>query len=204
MKAAIVRDFNHPPEFGNTDEPQVAQDELLITVRAAALSQLARAHAAGKHYSSPKSVPFVAGVDGVGELTDGTVVYFAFARAPYGAMAERTVVPRDHCVPVPKNTNLLNAAGAANPGMSSWAALTRRAHLRSGEAVLINGATGISGRLAIKVARHLGANPIVATGRNAETISSLVGLGADDIIPLDGTREETARRLRTAIEDHDV
>jgi NADPH:quinone reductase-like Zn-dependent oxidoreductase len=119
-------------------------------------------------------------------------------------MAERTVVPRDHCVPVPKNTNLLNAAGAANPGMSSWAALTRRAHIRSGEAVLINGATGISGRLAIKVARHLGASTIVATGRNAETISSLTGLGADDTIPLDGTREETVRPLRAAIEDHDI
>jgi NADPH:quinone reductase-like Zn-dependent oxidoreductase len=204
MKAAIVRDFNRSPEFGNTDEPQVAQDELLIRVRAAALSQLARAHAAGKHYSSPKSVPFVAGIDGVGELADGTVVYFAFARAPYGAMAERTVVPRGHCIPIPNHTNLLNAAGAANPGMSSWAALTRRAEIRSGEAVLINGATGISGRLAVKVARHLGASRIVATGRNAETILSLTDLGADHTIPLDGIPEETVRRLRAAIEDHDI
>ncbi len=60
-----------------------------------------------------------------------------------------------------------DGSGACNPGMSSWAAFTERARLKPGETVLVNGATGASGRLAVQIARHLGAGRVIATGRNS-------------------------------------
>ena len=88
-------------------------------------------------------------------------------------------------MPVPDDVDDVTAAAIGNPGMSSWAALTERAHFQRGENVLINGATGVSGRLAIQIARHLGANKVIVTGRNATSIEGLAALGADVLIPLD-------------------
>jgi NADPH:quinone reductase-like Zn-dependent oxidoreductase len=87
-------------------------------------------------------------------------------------------------VPLPEELDDVTAAAIANPGMSSWAAYVERAKLKAGETVLINGATGTAGRLAIQVAKHLGARKIITTGRNVEILRSLVGLGADVTIPL--------------------
>ena len=130
------------------------------------------------------------GADGVGQLEDGTRVYFAFPRAPVGAMAERVAVRGDLTIPLPANLDDITAAALANPGMSSWAALTERCDFRPGESVLINGATGASGRLAVQIARHLGAGRIVATGRRAQMASALTALGADAFIPLEQPRED--------------
>ena len=90
MKAAIVHAFDQPPRYGEFEAQPAAAGEVLVRVRAAALSQLVRAQASGKHYSSPRSLPAVPGVDGVGLLEDGTRVYFAFPRAPHGAGAVRS------------------------------------------------------------------------------------------------------------------
>lgn len=88
-------------------------------------------------------------------------------------MAEMTLVTPKSIVPLPATLNLSMAAAIGNPGMSSWTALTRRAQLRKGETVLINGATGTSGGLAVRIARHLGAGKIIATGRNTEVLAKL-------------------------------
>ncbi|TIH77219.1 zinc-binding alcohol dehydrogenase family protein, partial [Klebsiella pneumoniae] len=69
----------------------------------------------------------------------------------------------------------------ANPGMSAWASLVTRAQLQAGETVLINGATGSAGQLAVQIARYLGAKKIIATGRNAQTLAAL---DADECIKL--------------------
>ena len=74
------------------------------------------------------------------------------------------------CLPVPDDLDDVTAAAIANPGMSSWAALVERARLTAGETVLVNGATGTAGRLAVQIARHLGAKKVIATGRNPETL----------------------------------
>jgi len=78
----------------------------------------------------------------------------------------------------------VTAAAIANPGMSSWAAFKERAKLTAGESVLINGATGTAGRLAVQIAKYMGARRVVATGRNAEALNTLSRLGADVTIPL--------------------
>ena len=181
MKAAVVTGPGRTPDFTDFPEPVATAGEIVVTVAAAALSPLARARASGTHYSSGGAFPFVAGVDGVGTTADGGRVYFLLPGVPHGAMAERTVVAASQVIPLPDDLDDVTAATIANPGMSSWAALTRRAALRSGETVLVNGATGASGRLAVKIARYLGAAKVVATGRNATVLARL---GADVTIAL--------------------
>jgi NADPH:quinone reductase-like Zn-dependent oxidoreductase len=181
MKAAIVHGAGQAPVFGDFAEPQAGPGEQRIAVKASALSQLTRARASGTHYSSSGGFPFVAGVDGTGTLDDGRRVYFVLPRAPFGAMAEASVAAVAHCLALPDALDDVTAAAIANPGMSSWAALTERARFVAGETVLINGATGASGQLAVQIARHMGAARIIATGRNRDV---LAGLGADATIVL--------------------
>ncbi|MEE1926552.1 zinc-binding alcohol dehydrogenase family protein [Pseudomonas sp. 148P] len=204
MKAAIVHAFDQPPRYGDIEAPTAAPGEVLVRVRAAALSQLVRAQASGKHYSSGKQLPLVPGADGVGLLEDGTRVYFCFPRAPIGAMAEIVAVDARNCVPVPDEVDDLTAAAIANPGMSSWAALQERARFQAGERVLVNGAAGASGRLAIQVAKHLGASHVVATARNAAVEAELRGLGADDFICLDQPVEQLTAVFREEIKGRGI
>ncbi|HEY8997958.1 MAG TPA: zinc-binding alcohol dehydrogenase family protein [Edaphobacter sp.] len=199
MRAAFVSTYGQPPRLEEYAEPVAGADEVVVKVKAAGLSQLVRAIVAGKHYSSPKEPGFIAGTDGVGTLEDGTPVYFAFPRAPFGTMAEKTVVLRSHVAALPAGLDMVNAAAAANPGSSSWAALTRRAKFVKGESVLINGATGVSGRLAIQIAKHLGAKTVVATGRNERSIAPLKELGADVTLPLEGEPEVVRKRFFEAM-----
>ncbi|TAL94284.1 MAG: zinc-binding alcohol dehydrogenase family protein [Paraburkholderia sp.] len=204
MKAAVVHDFNASPRYGDFADPVAEPGETLVQVRAAALSQLVKSQASGRHYSSGKTLPLVPGVDGVGLLPDGRRVYFAFPRGPFGAMAHTTVVKTAYCVPVPDDVDDVTAAAIGNPGMSSWAALTERAHFQRGENVLINGATGVSGRLAIQIARHLGANKVIVTGRNAKSIEGLAALGADVLIPLDAPAGALTETFRDTLRSHRV
>jgi len=184
MKAAIVRAAGRTPVYGDFAEPTPAPGENRIAVTAAALSPLARSRAAGAHYSVSGAFPAVVGVDGVGRLDDGRRVYFLLPRPPWGAMAERAVAPVAHCAPAPDGLDDVTAAAIANPGMSSWAAFKERAKLKAGETVLINGATGAAGRLAVQIAKHLGAKRVIATGRNPDALRALAALGADAAIPL--------------------
>jgi NADPH:quinone reductase-like Zn-dependent oxidoreductase len=184
MKAAIVRGPGQTRVYGDFAEPKPAPGESRIRVRAAALSPLARGRASGAHYSASHQFPFIAGVDGVGRLDDGGRVYFLMPRAPYGAMAEETVVPSAQRLPVPDGLDDVTAAAIANPAMSSCAALTERAGLEAGETVLVNGATGAAGLLAVQIAKHLGAAKVFATGRNPEALRAAADLGADMTIPL--------------------
>lgn len=196
MKAAVVRGMGQTPVYGDFPEPEPAPSagESRITVTAAALTQVTKSRASGAHYSSSGQFPFVAGIDGVGRLDDGRRVYFVLPRAPYGGMGEKTVASSADCVAIPDDLDDVTAAAIANPGLSSWAAYTERARLRAGETVLVNGATGTAGRLAVQIAKHLGAKKVIATGRNIESLRSVMALGADITIVLgedEGALEES-------------
>jgi NADPH:quinone reductase-like Zn-dependent oxidoreductase len=186
MKAAIVREAGKTPVYGDFTGPQPSANDTSIAVTAAAISHVVKSRASGTHYSSSGQFPFVVGIDGVGRLDDGSRVYFVMPNAPYGSMAQRAVVPSAQCVALPDELDDVTAAAIANPGMSSWAAYTERAKLKSGETVLVNGATGTAGRLAVQIARHLGAKKVIATGRNADALSAVADLGADVTIALVG------------------
>src|SRR5699024_5095204 len=107
-----------------------------------------------------------------------------------------------HIVPIPNESDDITAAAIANPGMSSWAAWIERAKFQPNETVLVNGATGISVRLAVQIAKNLGANKAIATGRNKQDSEKSKELGADEIISfqLDGTNEAGAERFGEALE----
>ena len=184
MKAAVVLGAGQSPLYGDMSEPLPSAGESRVSVTAAAISHVVKSRASGTHYSSSQQFPFGVGIDGVGRLDDGRRVYFVLPRAPYGSMAERTVVRPTQCVPLPDDLDDVTAAAIANPGMSSWAAYRERARLKPGETVLVNGASGTSGRLAVQIARHLGAKKVIATARNADALESIAALGADVTIPL--------------------
>ncbi len=183
MKAAIVKGPGKTPVYGDFAEPTAKEGHELITVKASALSHFSKSRASGAHYSSETAFPAVAGSDGVGLTQDGRRVYFALPHAPCGAMAEKTLVSWEHIIELPDNLDDITAAAIANPGMSAWCALEQRAHLMPGETVLINGATGTAGRLAVQLAKYLGACKVIATGRNETELEEVKSLGADVVIP---------------------
>jgi NADPH:quinone reductase-like Zn-dependent oxidoreductase len=185
MNAAVLRTINQPPRFEQFPEPVAEENEVVVHVRAAALKPIDKQMASGSHYAAYCKLPVVCGIDGVGCLNDGTRVFFGGPRPPYGSMAERTVVSRSRCFPIPDNVSDDVAAAAVNPGLSAWGALVWRAQLAPGETVLILGATGVTGKLAIQTAKLLGAGRVIAAGRNEQILDTLHALGADTTIHLD-------------------
>ncbi|MGV1952182.1 quinone oxidoreductase family protein [Agrobacterium vitis] len=201
MKAAVVYGAKQTPLYGDFEEPVAQTGETLVTVSAAALSHLVKSRASGTHYSSSGIFPFITGIDGVGRRENGERVYFALPKAPFGSMAERTVVASVQCLAVPDDLDDITAAAIVNPGMSSWMAYRERAKLNAGETVLINGATGIAGRLAVQIAKHLGAKKVIATGRNPQALQSLSALGADVTISLLQDEEALAASFKAQFAD---
>ena len=185
MNAAVVHSFDAPPCYTTFAEPVPVEGEKLVNVTATGLHPIVKALAKGTHYGSSGQLPFVAGVDGVGKLEDGTRVYFGISRSPFGTFSERALASGFMCLPLPEGVDDVTAAGIANPAMSSWAALTARAKFVSGESVLILGATGVAGQLAIQIAKRLGARRVVAVGRNPIALERLEALGADAVISLE-------------------
>ena len=201
MNAAVVYAFDAPPRYTSFAEPVAADGEVVVDVIAAGLHPIVKALASGSHYGSTGTLPFIPGVDGVGRQQDGTQIYFGISRSPFGTFSERALAARRMCIPVPENLDAVTVAGMANPGMSSWVALTRRAAFVAGENLLILGATGIAGQLAVQVAKHLGAQRIVAMGRNREVLETLKDLGADAVIPLDQEHDALVSRIRREWEE---
>jgi NADPH:quinone reductase-like Zn-dependent oxidoreductase len=185
MNAAVLHAFDKPPRFEQFSEPIAEENEVIVHIRAAALKPIDKQMASGSHYAGFRELPVVCGMDGVGMLDDGTRVFFASSRPPFGGMAERTVVSPSHCFPLPANIDDEVAAAIVNPGLSAWGALTWRAQLTPGETVLILGATGVTGKLAIQTAKLLGAGRVIAAGRNESVLNTLHDLGADTIIRID-------------------
>ncbi len=184
MKAAVLHELGKAPRCEEFAEPTAGADEAIVRVLAASIKPVDRQLASGSHYASPRELPVVCGVDGVGQLADGVRVFFGGPRRPYGAMAERTVVPAAFCFAVPSSVDDATAAALPNPAVSALLSLNHRAKLASGETVLILGATGVTGTVAVQIAKLLGAGRVVAAGRNPEALSKFRGLGADATIQL--------------------
>jgi NADPH:quinone reductase-like Zn-dependent oxidoreductase len=190
MKAAVVNTFGVPPAFETFRDPEAGEGETVITVEAAALSPIVKSLAAGRHYTSAATAGFVPGVDGVGRDQDGERVYFLFPKAPFGSMGERALAFKAMTVPVPEVLASDAAAAIVTGALASWVALSRRAKLVGGETVLILGATGSSGSMAIQTARHFGAKKIIAVGRNP---AKLDRIEADVKIALDESADAALR-----------
>jgi NADPH:quinone reductase-like Zn-dependent oxidoreductase len=186
MHAAVLHTIGTVPQYEEFPEPVIGDKdrEVLVHVHAASLKPVDKQIASGSHYASSGELPRVCGLDGVGHLDDGQRVFFGGPRPPHGAMAQRTVVPRAFTFPIPENVNDETAAALPNPGISAWLSLAYTAKLVRGENVLVLGATGVTGKLAIKIAKLLGAARVVAAGRDEQALNTLHHLGADATISL--------------------
>lgn len=192
MKAAVIRNKGTLPTIAEIDEPiQRTEDDLILTVKASALTMVSKAVSLGSHYSSRNSFPKVAGMEGVGESKNGERFYFNGSKGMYGALAEKTLVDKNRTVKIPDELDIVTAAAIANPGMSSYAALVYRAKITKDDVVLINGATGTAGTLAVKMAYALGAKKVIATGRNKEALKNA---GADDYLSSSDYQDDQQRQ----------
>ena len=205
MKAAVVSAFGVPPRYGDYPDPAAAGDsELVVGVLAAGLHPRVRSQADGSHYTSSGGLPLVPGIDGVGRGPDGLLRYFVLPDTTLGAMAERTIVDIRRSVVLPAGSDPVTVAAAMNPAMSSWVALRQRVRFQAGQNVLVLGATGNAGQMAVQVAKLLGANRIVAAGRNAARLAALPAAGATGTVSLEGEPGVVATELGRAAADADV
>lgn len=187
MKAAVLHRFGKAPRYEDFPDPTPEAGETLIQVKAVALENIDRALARGSHFATKQFLPHlpaIVGLDGIGALEDGRLIGFGGMKSPYGAMAERAVIPGQQFVPIPDSVDAAVAAAVPGSALTALFPLRWGVQLQEGETVLVNGATGFTGKLAIQVARLLGAGRIVATGRNEESLRALPGLGADSVIDL--------------------
>ena len=205
MHAAVVTTFDSAPRYQEFPTPVPASgDEMLVDVLAAGLHPRVRSQADGSHYTSTDELPLVPGIDGVGRGPDGRLRYFILPDATMGAMAEQTVIDIRRSVVLADTIDPVAVAAAMNPAMSSWVALRQRVHFQAGQDVLVLGATGNAGRMAVQVARLFGAGQVIAAGRAAGRLAKLSALGATATVLLDGEAHGIAHRLGQSAADVDV
>jgi NADPH:quinone reductase-like Zn-dependent oxidoreductase len=197
MRAAVLHEHGATPVFGDFAEPQPGDGQVVVEVSAAALHHLDLHKATGTFYTGPPPLPSVVGTDGVGRLADGGRVYFDATTAPFGSMAERALVPEEALFDLPEDIDDALAAAAGNTGLAGWLAPRWRGGLQPGETVLVLGATGAVGSVAVQAARLQGAGRVVAAARAGERLSALLGRGADAIVALDET-DDLEASLREA------
>ena len=201
MKAAVIYKKGELPKYAEFAEPIVQnENEVLISVKAVAITNLDKGIVSGDHYSSENENQngTVIGSDGVGILNNGTRVY---ARGINGTIAEKALVEKNRMIPLPDGISDDTAAAMPNAVAGSAMALRFRAQIQPGETVLINGATGFTGQMAIQIAKHYGAKKIIVTGRNEKTLQSLLAIGADEIISLKQDDEAIVAQLKAIQEN---
>jgi len=205
MHAAVVRSFDQAPRYETYDTPEPAgPDDALVEVLAVGLHPRVRSGASGQHYTSSGTLPIIPGIDGVGRFADGKRVYFVVPDDTWGSMAERAVVDLRRTIPLPENVDVTKVAAAMNPAMSAWVALRRRVPLQPGQSVLVLGATGNAGGMAVQVAKRLGAGRVVGAGRDPARLAGLAALGADEVVCLVDDEAVTAERLANAAAEVDI
>lgn len=182
MKAAVLNQLGIAPVFAEFPDPVPASGEqLLITVKAASVKNLDKMRASGTHYASYTQLPAIVGIDGVGVLADGTRVY---AQGITGMIAEKALVAGNNYIVLPDGIDDITAAALPNALMGSALALTSRAGMKAGDVIMVNGATGVTGQVAVQAAKYYGASKIIVTGRNTASLEKLKAFGADEIISL--------------------
>src|ERR1700749_5157262 len=193
MKAAVIYSPDELPEYTDISEPiPQHEDELLVTVKAVAIKHFDKGRATGKHYSSdaPKENGRVIGGDGVCLLEDGTRVY---GMGVSGMLAEKAIIGKDRIVKLPDGLDDATAAALPNAVIGAAMGLRFKADIQPGDMVLVNGATGFTGRVAVQIAKYYGAKKVIVTGRDQQSLEELLLLGADKTISLlqnDGSIKE--------------
>ena len=196
VRAAVLHEHGSAPRFGEFDPPGPESGGIVIEVAAAGLHHLDLHKATGTFYSGPPPLPSVVGTDGVG-AHDGRRVYFDATVAPFGSMAERALVPEESLFDVVDGVDDATAAALGNTGLAAWLALAWRSGLQPGETVLVLGANGAVGTIAVQAAKLLGAGRVIAAARADERLERQLDRGADAIVDLDD-EDDLAAAFRKA------
>jgi NADPH:quinone reductase-like Zn-dependent oxidoreductase len=204
VNAAVVTSFDQPPHYRQFTLPQPTADEELVDVLAAGLHPRVRTSAAGAHYTSTGRLPMIPGIDAVGRRPDGTRIYFVADDDVLGTMADKALVDPQRAIELPDEADAATVAATMNPAMSAWIALRLRVPIEPGQSVLVLGATGNAGAMAIQVAKLLGAGRVVGAGRNLERLNALTAVGADQLVQLTGEDDATAAALADAAANVDI
>ncbi len=196
MRAAVLTTHG-VPTYGIFPDPEPAEGFATIEVAAAGLNPIDLAIAAGQIAARLPVLPSVAGSEGVG-LMQGQRVYFNGCKPPFGAMAERTLVAPARTLPVPDGIGDGIAVALGIAGLTAWLSLSWRARLAPGEHVLILGAGGAVGLLAVQAARLLGAGRIIAATRSPDGLERARAAGAHATVALEGSEGDIAEAIRAA------
>jgi NADPH:quinone reductase-like Zn-dependent oxidoreductase len=194
MRAAILRAHGAVPEVGELDDPA---DGEVVEILAAGMNPADVRIASGTFASERHEPPYVAGKEGVGRREDGTLVYFDASVEPYGAFAERSAIPPGSGYAVPDGLDPALAVCLGVSGLAAWIGLDWRGRLAAGETVLVLGASGVVGQIAVQAAKLLGAGRVVGAARDEAALERARGLGADGIARLDAT-DDLVATLRDA------
>jgi NADPH:quinone reductase-like Zn-dependent oxidoreductase len=198
VRAAVLREYGVPSP-GEFEEPVAGADQAIVEVLAAGLNPVDVAICAGRFYAGKPPLPSVAGREGVGTL-EGQRVYFDAPVAPFGSMAERALVDPQSTYSLPDGLDEGVAVALGISGLAAWLTLTWRAKLQPGEHVLVLGASGVLGQIAVQAAKLLGAARVVAAARSQEGLERCLALGADAAVRL-GEPDDLPAALAAAAED---
>ena len=194
MRAALLSELDGTPRLGERPAPAPSAGQSLLEVVAAPLNPIDIAVASGRHYAGQPSLPYIPGVEAVARVVDsraqpgGTLAWVGLTGMGVtsdGALAERLVADDDALIPIPRDADPALAAALGVAGMAGWLPVAWRAPVRRGETVLVLGATGTVGQVALQAARILGAGRVVAAGRAADRLRATRDLGADATVSLD-------------------
>jgi NADPH2:quinone reductase len=201
VRAALIRELGAPPELAEVDEPRPGEGEVLVDVLAAPLNPLDVNVGAGRFYGGHPALPYVPGAEGIvrvpGTGESAWVFSAGVGLSRDGCMAERAAVPESSIVTFAEDVEPALAGALGIAGIAGWFPVARRAPVRQGETVLVLGATGTVGSVAVQAARLLGAGRIVAAGRDEAGLERVRALGADATVRLDDG-DDLADRLREA------
>jgi NADPH2:quinone reductase len=185
MRAAVISELGRSPELADRSEPS---GEAIYQVSAVALNPLDINVGLGRYFGGHPELPFVPGCEGVGRAADGTRVYLfsdGLGLSRDGLLAERASAPPDLGIPLPEVASDELAAACGIAGMAGWMPLAWRAPVEADDRVLVLGATGTVGLVAVQVAKLLGAEHVVAAGRDDARLQRAAELGADATVSLE-------------------
>jgi NADPH:quinone reductase-like Zn-dependent oxidoreductase len=207
VRAAVLETPGEVPVVRDHPDPVERAGHTLVRVTAAPIVPLDQLVASGTSYFGRPATPYVPGTQGAGAversagLPAGTSVFFATTAGILpgdGSMAERCQVPDDGVVPVPPGVSAPDAAALGMSAVAAWMALTDRGRLQPGERVLVLGAGGAVGQVAVAAAKILGAGRVVAVCRSAAAQDRASGAGADEVVTLTGDVDELTARISAA------
>jgi NADPH:quinone reductase-like Zn-dependent oxidoreductase len=190
MRAAVLRECGQPPTYEEWPDPGPSSEaHVLVDVTAAAIVPLDLLCATGTSYFGTPNLPYIPGVQGVGVVRDGAQagrrVWFSTTAGQQpgdGSMAERALVAVADLVPIPDGVSDEAAAALGLSAVAGWLALTTAGEMRPGDTVLVLGAGGTVGQVAVQAARLQGARRVVATARSAAARERALRHGADAVV----------------------